>query len=180
MADNGVMNLPPGYTLEEPQQQTPTLSKPTQGGVMNLPEGYTLEDPQTGNVGTGQLTNDVGNTVIVPKDGESFADTMHRAAAYGKTVTPSQVNAELATAPKKAATVLAAAPVIGAAGAASLAAPGEAISGGGRLIQISEAALHEYAEAHPLLVKLAAHLGIESTKAFGLYKLMKSVAGNEK
>ena len=95
-------------------------------------------------------------------------------------MTPQQVNAELATAPGKAATVIAAAPTIGAGGAAALAAPGAIISGAGRLIQMSEAALHEYAEAHPLLVKLAAHLGIEGKKAFGLYELLKSVAGNKK
>jgi uncharacterized protein YbcC (UPF0753/DUF2309 family) len=60
-------------------------------------------------------TNDAGNTVIVPKRNESFADTMQRAAAYGKTVTLTQVSAELATAPAKAA-----APAIDAAGAAAL------------------------------------------------------------
>ena len=78
----------------------------------------------------GQVRNDVGNTVIVPKDDESFADTMRRAAAYGKTVTPQQINAEMRTAPGKAATVLAAAPAIGAAGAATLAGAGEAGSYG--------------------------------------------------
>lgn len=74
---------------------------------------------------SGQVTNDVGNTVIVPKDGESFADTMKRAAAQGQQTTPDQINKEVETIPGKAATVLAAAPAIGAAGAASLAAPGE-------------------------------------------------------
>jgi hypothetical protein len=75
----------------------------------------------------GQITNDVGNTVIVPKEGESFADTMKRAAAYGKTVTPQQINTELATAPKKAAETVAAAPLIGAGGAAALSGLGELI-----------------------------------------------------
>jgi hypothetical protein len=65
-------------------------------------------------VQTGQQVNDVGNTVIVPKDGEDFADTMKRAAAQGKKTTPEQINKEVATMPGKAATVLAAAPVIGA------------------------------------------------------------------
>ena len=37
---------------------------------------------------SGEVTNDVGNTVIVPKDGESFADTMKRAAAQGQKTTP--------------------------------------------------------------------------------------------
>jgi hypothetical protein len=60
--------------------------------------------------------------VIVPKPGESFADTMQRAATYGKTVTPTQVNAKLNTAPTKAAQVLTAAPAIGVVGAAGLSA----------------------------------------------------------
>jgi hypothetical protein len=74
----------------------------------------------------GQVRNDVGNTVIVPREGESFADTMQRAAAYGRTVTPQQINAEMATAPKKVAQTLVAAPAIGAAGTAALAGAGEA------------------------------------------------------
>jgi hypothetical protein len=74
---------------------------------------------------SGEVTNDVGNTVIVPKDGESFADTMKRAAAQGQKTTPDQINREVATMPGKAATVLAAAPAIGAGGSALLAAPGE-------------------------------------------------------
>src|SRR6266705_1208960 len=86
-----------------------------------------LSSPDTFAAQTGQVTNDVGNTVIVPKDGESFTDTMKRAAAHGKTVTQDQINKELATAPKKAATVLAAAPAIGAGGAAALAVPGEVV-----------------------------------------------------
>lgn len=74
---------------------------------------------------SGEITNDVGNTVIVPKDGESFSDTMKRAAAQGQKTTPDQINREVATMPGKAATVLAAAPAIGAGGSALLAAPGE-------------------------------------------------------
>ena len=74
---------------------------------------------------SGQITNDVGNTVIVPKDGESFSDTMKRAAAQGQKTTPDQINREIATMPGKAATVVGAAPVMGAAGTAGLAGMGE-------------------------------------------------------
>ncbi len=80
--------------------------------------------------GAGEQINDVGNRVIVPKDDESFADTMKRAAAYGKTVTPAQINAEVKTMPAKVATVLAAAPAIGAGGAAALAGAGEGAQAG--------------------------------------------------
>jgi glycerate kinase len=122
----------------------------------------------------GTQTNDVGNTVIVPKPGESFDDTMQRAAQYGKTVTPSQINAELATAPKKAAEVLAAAPVIGAAGTAALAAPGEFAGAAEKVLQISESALEHLAENYPQLTKLAAKLGYGAGAA-GAYKLLNKL-----
>ncbi len=70
----------------------------------------------------GEQTNDVGNKVIVPAEGESFQDTMRRAARYGKTVTGAQINAEMATAPKKAAWALGSAPLAGLLGAGGLAA----------------------------------------------------------
>jgi hypothetical protein len=73
--------------------------------------------------GSGEQLNDVGNRVIVPKDGESFSDTMARAVASGKTVTQPQIDAEMRTAPAKVAQTLTAAPVIGAAGAAALTFP---------------------------------------------------------
>jgi hypothetical protein len=123
---------------------------------------------------SGQLTNDVGNTVIVPKDGESFADTMQRAAAYGKTVTPSQINAETATAPAKAATVMGAAPVIGAAGAAGLAGAGELPGAAERFLQVSEKALEHLGENYPQLTKLAAKLGYGAGAA-GAYKLLNKL-----
>jgi hypothetical protein len=84
---------------------------------------------QASHTPTGEQINDIGKTVIVPKEGESYSDTMARAAAQGKKTTQQDINDEVATAPKKAAEVLAAAPVIGAAGAASLAAPGEIVQG---------------------------------------------------
>jgi hypothetical protein len=80
-------------------------------------------------VNPGEQINDVGNRVIVPDEGESFASTMQRAAAYGKTVTQEQINKETATASNKVATVLAAAPAIGAGGAAALGAPGMTLAG---------------------------------------------------
>ncbi len=179
MSDNGnPFDRPLNSELDEHQrQQAATVQASDNGNPFNEPLMSEKLEAQAAQAG--QITNDVGNTVIVPKEGESFADTMKRAAAYGKTVTPQQINAELATAPKKAATVLAAAPAIGAAGTAALASPGEAISGGGRLIQIAESALHEYAEAHPLLVKLAAHLGLQSGSTYAIYRMLKNVAGNK-
>ncbi len=123
---------------------------------------------------TGEITNDVGNTVIVPKNGESFSDTMNRAAAYGKTVTPSQISAELKTAPAKAAAVIGAAPFIGAAGTAALAGAGELPGAAERFLQISEKALEHLGENYPQLTKLAAKLGYGAGAA-GAYKLLNKL-----
>jgi hypothetical protein len=116
--------------------RTTNISFDDLGGkqVSGSPPGQTLDFSDLGGkvvqAAQGQVRNDVGNTVIVPKEGESFADTMQRAAAYGRTVTPQQINAEMATAPKKVAQTLVAAPAIGAAGTAALAGAGEAASYG--------------------------------------------------
>jgi len=101
---------------------------------------------------TGEQTNEVGNKVIVPKDGESFSDTMKRASVQGKKTTPAEIQKEVSTIPKKAATVLAAAPAIGAAGTAALAAPG----GLPGAIEMLENA----AKAHPFIAHIITR-GIE-------------------
>jgi hypothetical protein len=110
-------------------QPTQQPTAPSQSQLSPLEQLGQSVNPNTNNSSdpsqSGQVTNDVGNTVITPKDGESFADTMKRAAAQGQQTTPDQINREIATMPGKAATVLAAAPAIGAGGATALAAPGE-------------------------------------------------------
>lgn len=78
---------------------------------------------------TGEIVNDVGNKVIVPKDGESFADTMKRAVQYHQSLTPEQqqaaINKETGTMPKKTAQTLGTAATAGILGPAALAVPGE-------------------------------------------------------
>lgn len=78
---------------------------------------------------SGEIVNDVGNTVIVPKDGESFSDTVKRAVAHQESLTPEQqqaaIDKEVTTMPRKTAQTLGAAATIGAVGPALLAAPGE-------------------------------------------------------
>jgi len=84
---------------------------------------------------SGETLNDVGNTVIVPKEGESYLDTIHRAIAHYQSQTPEQqqdaINREMKprVIGKKVAQTLAAAPAIGAAGTAALATPGEIVHG---------------------------------------------------
>jgi hypothetical protein len=98
----------------------------------------------------GEITNDIGRKVIVPKDGESFEDTMKRVRQYGSTVTQADIDAEMATAPGKARTVLEAAPLIGAGGVAALAGAGEAPGAVGGAAK----AIKAMAQAHPVAASL--------------------------
>jgi hypothetical protein len=113
----GTIPIPQGTTIGDDVAQ----NQPQAQQTVPIPSDAVIQNE-------GEQINDVGNAVIVPKPDESFADTMARAAAHGKTVTPDQLNREVKTMPGKVATTLAAAPVIGAAGAAALAAPGEAFN----------------------------------------------------
>ena len=110
-----------------PDDLFPEVSQASPSPALQSAPGdlFSADEIQPTAARSGELRNDVGNKVIVPREGESFIDTMKRAANYGKTVTPQQINAELRTAPAKAATVLGAAPVIGAAGAAGIAGAAE-------------------------------------------------------
>jgi hypothetical protein len=80
---------------------------------------------------SGYQINDVGNKVIVPKDGENFTDTMKRAVAHHQSMSPEErktaYDKEVATMPAKTAQTLAAAASAGLVGPAALAAPGEAM-----------------------------------------------------
>ena len=84
---------------------TPVTLDFTKAQPINAPQGVTLDFSKAQPIAAGEQINDVGNRVIVPQEGESFADTMKRAAAYGKTVTQEQINKEMATAPGKVGTV---------------------------------------------------------------------------
>jgi hypothetical protein len=88
-------------------------------------QSQTTNDPRK----SGEIVNDVGQKVIVPKDGESFSDTLKRAVAYHNSLTPEQrqaaLDAETRTMPKKVTQTLGAAATIGTVGPAVLAAPGE-------------------------------------------------------
>src|SRR5690242_6624028 len=111
-ADNGNPFADESLTNHPSVEAQPADGNPFVDPALSSPESVAAQ--------TGQVTNDVGNTVIVAADGESFADTMNRAAAYGKTATQDQISKETATAPKEAAEVLAAAPAIGFRGAVAL------------------------------------------------------------
>jgi hypothetical protein len=112
-------------------QTTPTPS--TTSGTSVLDQAMQAVDAHTPAVNdprqSGEIINDVGQKVIVPKDGEMFSDTLKRAVAYHNSLTPEQrqaaLDAETRTMPKKTAQTLAAAATIGTVGPALLAAPGE-------------------------------------------------------
>ena len=159
-------------------------AQPADGNPFNDPA---LASPESVAAQTGEVTNDVGNTVIVPKDGESFADTMKRAAAHGKTVTQDQRNKEMATAPKKVATVLAAAPAIGFGGTAALAIPGEIaevamkhLAGNVLPGMEYEAAKQTLIQAIPRITQFADTMGKLGIGAGGLTYLFKSLMGDGK
>ncbi len=94
---------------------------------------------------TGITRNEDGSFVITPKEGESFADTMRRAANAGKTVTPEMIQSQTKKGLKEAPAVLAAAPVIGAAIPATEAGIAE-LPEGAKIIR-------EMAKAHPEAAK---------------------------
>jgi hypothetical protein len=131
---------------------------------------------------SGAQVNEVGNLVITPRQGEAFADTMQRAAAYGRTVTPDQLNAEERTIPAKAATTLAAAPILGAGGAAALAGAGELPGLGKQAIdtgvQYLKNILPEQATADQVIKVAKIVRDLSLTTAAGKY-LYHQIYGNE-
>lgn len=136
---------------------------------------------------SGQVTNDVGNTVIVPKPGESFDDTMRRAAAQGQVTTPQQISAETRTIPGKAATVIGAAPLIGAGGTAALAIPGEVadlamkhLAGNVLPGMEYQAAKQALIQALPRVAQFAETMGKLGIGAGGLTYLFKTLMGEGK
>jgi hypothetical protein len=159
-------------TLPANFQGWDTTANPPQ----SLPANFNQWDQQSAPDQSGQITNDVGNQVFVPKEGEDFSDTVKRAVDYNKSLTPQQrqetIDKETATIPKKANEVSAAAAGIGIAGPALLAAPGEAVSAIKAIPGATEAILQhleeragEIAEQYPNLIKLAEKLGIPTATA---------------
>lgn len=139
----------------------------------------------------GQVTNDVGQQVVVPKDGESFADTLKRGAALGKArqkagTQQAAIDAEMATAPKKAAQTLGAAATIGAVGPALLAAPGELADiaikhlAGNVLPGLeTQAAKQTLMQALPKVAEFASTMSKLGIGAAGLTYLFKAITGSK-
>lgn len=131
------MPNPNGNPFDVPLQSEVGEHQQAQAVTQNAsPNGNPFEEPlvsekaENHNASTGQITNDVGNQVIVPKDGESFSDTMKRAAVQGQKTTPDQINSELASVPGKLPAL--AAGVVGASAAVPTIA-----AGGGELAELA-------------------------------------------
>jgi len=136
---------------------------------------------------SGEITNDVGNTVIVPKDGESFSDTMKRAAAQGQKTTPDQINREVATMPGKTAETLGAAATIGAGGAALIGTAGSPSALGatesGLLDNVGEPVVKAAVDHLANLTKIvqaAKNLGWASFGLKEAHDIYKMVSGDKK
>jgi hypothetical protein len=164
------MSTQPSPLDQLEQQQAPQQSSAANNSSSNISPLEQLEQqqaPASAAPQTGEVTNDVGNTVIVPKDGESFTDTVQRAIAYQKSMTPQQqqsaIDAEMKTAPTKAAETMGGAAAIGFGLPAAMTAAGEAILGG----PVALKAVVEMAKSHP-----------EATKHIAKF-LIGSALGNE-
>lgn len=113
-----------------------TLGAPVSSG-QDHPTSF--DDPRVGKLG--YYVNGDGNTVIAPKDGEEYADTIKRAVEHSQGMTPEQRQAamdrETSDTGKKVIGTLGTAAGLGVGGAAGLAAPGEIAAAGHALIPLT-------------------------------------------
>jgi hypothetical protein len=148
--------------------------------------------------GQGEQTNELGNKVIVPMPGEDFSGTMERAAAYGRTVTPGQIQQETQSAAYKAPMALAAGPVMAASqlaiptaageifGPSTVSVPardavgrfigGKVAAEGPSVAQAGANIIINAVKSHPII---SAYIGTHLANALGipLPKVLKAMAG---
>jgi hypothetical protein len=173
---------------ESQQRQQARMAASDNGNPFDEPLASEIaEQKHAAAYAEGQVTNDVGQQVIVPKAGESFHDTMQRAVALGKQRVKegsqqTAIDAETKTIPAKTAETLGGAAGIGVAGPALLAVPGELAGafhtplGGTSLVN----AAIEHLGGLTKIVQAAKAMG---WTAFGIkeaHDLFKMVSGGEK
>jgi hypothetical protein len=154
----------PGGGGAIPEQSSP--SGPAGGSVPMPPGAVSGPQASTDPAITGEILNDVGNKVIVPKDGEEFSDTMARAVSHWKSLSPEQQQEayQRETQPKdlteKGAETMGAAALLGFGGGAALASPLElhaAMSAGIKALLPALTAgtvyVGQWAQAHPVAAK---------------------------
>lgn len=167
----GATPATPAPASAQPTVPSAAQSDPfSEFGGVKVPAQDTKPDPSQ----TGEIVNDVGNKVIVPKKGESFADTMKRAVQYHNSLTPEQrqaaIDKETATMPKKTAQTLGAAATIGTLGPAALAVPGE----------IAEAVPSVFAHTVEGVKAIGTWAGKNPVQAYLLFQLMKELVPGAK
>lgn len=185
---------PPGYAVD-PSAPPAAPAQPASG--ITPPPGYSLgetPDPTDPNI-SGEVWNEGGYKIIVPKDGEEFGDTIKRAIAYHRSLTPEQqqqaMSREIGPTPKdtarKTVETLGGAAAIGFLGPALLAAPGEALMETHAALTAGFKALvpavtsgvigvGQWAEAHPVAAKAVLETLKAVAKGVGMYGAAK-VAG---
>lgn len=166
--------LPPGASLQS-ETNLPASEEPTEYNDQARKLGY--------------FVNDVGNKVIVPKDGEEFADTMKRATQHGKLLVDHQgnltaqgndeFNREESTMPEKTGETLGAAATIGVAGPAALAVPNEIGLGIRALTHAPIGMAPPVVRALPHLIKMAAVMRDLGVGAVGLHILKELISSKE-
>jgi hypothetical protein len=176
--------LSPLEQLGQSAQQQQQVSPQAQASALSPLEQLGAMKPNTGTPSdSGEITNDVGQKVIVPKDGEDFADTVKRAIQYHKSLTPEQqqaaLDAETSTIPAKTAQTLGAAATTGVVGPALLAVPGELSElavkhlAGNVLPGMEEAAARaKLAEIAPKALQIVKEWALPTSAVGGLLKLL--------
>lgn len=158
------------------KQQTPQVPNgQSQGDVFDQVAAQNTQNAvQNDPSKTRDIVNDVGNKVIVPKEGESFEDTMKRAIQYHNSLTDQQkqeaLNKEMATIPAKTAQTLGAAATIGAVGPAVMALPGK----------VAEAVPSVLAHTVDGVKAIGAWASKNPVQAYLLFQLMKELVPGAK
>jgi hypothetical protein len=181
MSQSNQNQIPEGVTFGDPVGAPVPPTPTATSSSIQVPEGVTFGDPVPDRANqhsqssiSGEIVNDVGNKVIVPKERESFADTMKRAVAYHNSLTPEQrqsaINKETATMPSKVAQTLGAAATTGVIGPAALAVPGE----------VAEALPSVLTHTISGVKAIGSWAGKNPLQAYLLFQVMKELVPNAK
>lgn len=188
--------IPAGATVGDLTGNSPAPTpQPSSGVAQPIPSGATVgsvaddltpprsfTDPKVGKVG--YYINDDGSTVIAPKDGETYQDTVQRAIAHWKSLAPEQQQKQLGMEGrgdvKKMPGTLAGAAAIGFGGPALLAAPGE-VAGLAQWLTTAPLGLQPpIVQALPHIIQFAKTLGGLGIGAGVAHAILKELMSSEK
>lgn len=182
----------PSSSSSSSSQPSPSPSgsspNPATAGGVDLSGGMVAQADSSDPGQSGEFTNDEGTTFIVPKDGEEFPDTLKRAVARWKGLSPEQrqdqMSRETSHPAAKAAKTLAVAAGLGLAGPAALAGAGEAGAAIPSVLAHTTAgvkAIGTWAAANPVQAYIVYNLLKElvpgAKKAMGIVKASPEAGG---